>query len=168
MLRKIQESELRAPGARFAVVASEYNNRYVGPMVEAALAELEKAGAAQIDLVRVPGAFETPVVAARLARRTRPARYVAVICLGVILRGETAHAEHIGRGVTDALVRLQIELGVPMIHEVLLLENEAQAKARCLDPERNRGREAAQAAIRMARVMASLAETEGRSGAIEA
>jgi 6,7-dimethyl-8-ribityllumazine synthase len=81
----------------------------------------------------------------------------------VIIRGETEHAGLIGAAVSASLARLQIEHGVPVIHEVLLLENEAQARARCLGRRHNRGAEAAQTALEMARVMASL-ERKMRSG----
>jgi len=74
----------------------------------------------------------------------------------VIIRGETVHARQIGDAVSASLARLQIEHGVPVIHEVLLLENEAQARARCLGKTHNRGAEAAQTALQMALVMRSL------------
>jgi 6,7-dimethyl-8-ribityllumazine synthase len=165
MLKVIKAKKFRAGAASFAIVASLYNDRYVDSMLQAAKAELEAAGAKDVRVVRVPGAYEVPVVAARLARGGSPRasrfkRHVlppsAILCLGVILRGETVHAAHIGEAVSRALMEIQVRYEVPIIHEVLLLENEEQARARCLDPKRNRGREAAQTALAMAQVMAGL------------
>jgi len=158
-LKRVSQRKRRAGSSRFAIVASRYNARYVDAMVAGARLEFERAGAAAVEVVRVPGAFEIPVVAARLARRCQP-RYDAIVCLGVIIRGETSHAEQIGAGVTQALMRLQVEQLMPMIHEVLLLENREQAQARCLDPEHNRGVEAAQTALAMAGVMRRLGPLE--------
>ena len=138
----------------FAIVASKYNARYVDAMLHAAKAELKRAGAT-VRLIRVPGAYEIPVVAARLARTSWP-KLSGIICLGVILRGETVHAAHIGEAVSEALMQIQVQHEVPVIHEVLLLENEAQAKVRCLGKTHNRGTEAAQTALEMARVMAAI------------
>jgi 6,7-dimethyl-8-ribityllumazine synthase len=164
MLKTVQSKGFQAGKARFAVVASQYNARYVDSMAQAATEELERAGAKAIQVVRVPGAYEIPIVAMRLAsggsahasRMTRRAPFSAIICLGVILRGETTHAAHIGEAVSRALMEIQLETEVPVIHEVLLLENEEQARVRCLDPKHNRGREAAQTALAMAQVMANL------------
>ncbi len=158
MLKKVRTTGVpRADGTRFIIVASEYNALYVDSMLRAAQSELRAAGAKDVQVVRVPGAYEIPLIAARLARQTSEARQdAAIICLGVILRGETVHAAHIGEAVSSALMEIQLRYEVPVVHEVLLLENEAQARARCLDPKRNRGREAAQTALKMAGVMRGL------------
>ena len=153
MLKPFKKTKAGKSSGSFVIVASRYNARYVDGMLNAAVAELKRAGA-KVQIVRVPGAYEIPVVAAKLsALSSRPS---AIICLGVILRGETTHAQHIGEAVSDALMQIQVRHGVPVIHEVLLLENEKQATARCLNPKHNRGVEAAQTAMEMARVMASL------------
>jgi 6,7-dimethyl-8-ribityllumazine synthase len=154
MLKAIKSKTVRLSGGRFAIVASRYNARYVGSMLRAAKAELQRAKA-DVQVVRVPGAYEIPVVVKALARRESP-RLDAIICLGIILRGETTHAVHIGEAVSSALMQIQIEYEVPVVHEVLLLENEAQARKRCLDPRHNRGTEAAQTALQMAAVMRGL------------
>jgi 6,7-dimethyl-8-ribityllumazine synthase len=156
MLQTIQSKKTQSRGGNFAIVASRYNPRYVDAMLRAAKTELLRAGGT-VQIVRVPGAYEIPVVAAKLARQsTLNSQLSAIICLGVILRGATTHAQHIGEAVSNALVQIQIEYEVPVIHEVLLLENESQARERCLDKKHNRGTEAAQTALEMARVMKSL------------
>jgi 6,7-dimethyl-8-ribityllumazine synthase len=168
MLKPIKAKIFQARDGRFAIVASQYNASYVEAMLEAAKAELTGAGAKEVQVVRVPGAYEIPVVATRLARAGRAGTslkprsprgerpFSAIVCLGVILRGETVHAAHIGEAVSRALMKIQLRYEVPVIHEVLLLENEEQARVRCLDPKHNRGREAAQTALAMAEVMAKL------------
>lgn len=152
MLKKASKTKASGvAGTRVAIVASRYNARYVNSMLRAVKAELAKAKVAA-EVVRVPGAFEIPAVASALARRlTNPID--AILCLGVILRGETTHAENIAQAVTGALAQLQVEHSLPVIHEVLLLENVQQARERCLDARHNRGIEAARTAIEMTRVM---------------
>lgn len=169
MLKSVQRKSVRAGNARFAIVASKYNARYVDSMLDAAKAELTRAGAKHIHVVRVPGAYEIPLVAAELASARARSRAApdAIICLGVILRGETVHAAHIGEAVSRALMQIQINHGVPVIHEVLLLENEQQAKVRCLDKNHNRGAEAAQTALAMAEVMRELRAQGGTPAGIQ-
>jgi 6,7-dimethyl-8-ribityllumazine synthase len=153
MLKPVAQTKAGKTAGTFAIVASRYNARYVDGMLNSAARELKRSGA-KVQIVRVPGAYEIPVVAAKLAGADTPP--AAIICLGVILRGETTHAQHIGEAVSQALMQIQLQHGVPVIHEVLLLENKQQAEVRCLDPKHNRGVEAAQTALEMARVMASL------------
>jgi 6,7-dimethyl-8-ribityllumazine synthase len=154
MLRRTSQSKIRLDGGRFAIVASRYNTRYVDAMLRSAKAELLRSGAT-IRVVRVPGAYEIPVVAKRLARASQPP-LSGIICLGVILRGQTVHAAHIGDAVSRALMEIQLAHEVPVIHEVLLLENEEQARVRCLGKTHNRGMEAAQTALAMAALMKTL------------
>ena len=135
--------------ALIAIVASAYNAKYVDGMLTATLDTLTDSGVQKVELLRVPGAFEIPVIAAKLTRRKRQ-RPEAIICLGVILRGKTTHADHVGQTVSHQLAALSVETGVPVIHEVLLLENAAQARARCLTAKTNRGAEAAHTALAMA------------------
>ena len=158
MLQAIPARKIQSQRGTFAIVASKYNARYVDAMLRAARAEILRAGG-KVLVIRVPGAYEIPVVAARLARASRDkaaGSLAGIICLGVILRGATTHAQHIGEAVSNALVQIQLQHEVPVIHEVLLLENKQQAEERCLDQKHNRGMEAAQTALEMARVMAGL------------
>ena len=152
MLKPVKAKSVCAIGGTFAIIASKYNSRFVDAMLRAAKAEILRAGG-KVEILRVPGAYEIPVVAAKLARAQK---FSAILCLGVILRGATTHAQHIGEAVSNALVQIQIQHEVPVIHEVLLLENEQQAVERCRDEKHNRGTEAAQTALAMAAVMRSL------------
>jgi len=155
MLKAVKRTKARRVGGSFAIIASNYNARYVDAMLRAARKCLHDAGAEKVLVVRVPGAYEIPVVAARLARAHTPP-LSAIICLGVILRGATTHAQHIGEAVSNTLSQVQALHEIPIIHEVLLLENEQQARERCLSRDHNRGAEAAQTALEMARVMRTL------------
>jgi 6,7-dimethyl-8-ribityllumazine synthase len=155
MLKPVRKAKARQAGGNFAIVASRYNGRYVDAMLRAAQAELKRAGA-KVRVVRVPGAFEIPAVASRLAAQTPP--YAAVICFGVIFQGQTSHAQHIGWGITHALAQLQVQSRLPVIHAVFVFEQEEHARVRCLGAKHNRGREAAQTALAMAGVMRELGD----------
>jgi 6,7-dimethyl-8-ribityllumazine synthase len=130
-----------------AIIASLYNPTYVQGLLDAARAELEQlAPHAILTVYRVPGAFEIPVTTELVVKQTRPD---AVITFGVILRGSTEHADLVAAAVTDALQQIAVRHITPVIHEVLLLDNEQQAEERCLGTRINRGAEAAQTAINM-------------------
>ena len=154
MLKKVSRAKIKGRGGRFAIVASKYNARYVDVMLREATAILKRANAEEINVVRVPGAFEVPVVAGKLAKSVPS--YSAIICLGVILRGATVHAQSISDVVSFALGTIALQNELPVIHEVLLLENEEQARQRCLGKQHNRGAEAAQTALEMAQLMKTL------------
>jgi 6,7-dimethyl-8-ribityllumazine synthase len=146
----------RVAGERrhFAIVASQFNGRYVQGLVDHATRELKSlAPAAAVSLHQVPGAFEIPVVVRELALQKKAD---AILALGVILQGKTSHAQNLARSVTDGLQQIAIEQGIPVINAVLGLESEAQARARCLGSKINRGTEAARAAVEIAQVMANL------------
>jgi 6,7-dimethyl-8-ribityllumazine synthase len=154
MLTTIEAGRIKKTGGRFAIVASKYNSQYVDAMLRAAMTVLKKAKAEEIQVVRVPGAFEVPLVAAKVASGSPSPS--AVICLGVILRGATVHAQSISDVVSYALGTIALQTQVPIVHEVLLLENEQQARERCLRRKHNRGAEAALTAIEMSQLMMRL------------
>jgi len=139
---------------RFVIVSSKFNARYVQGLVDHATHEfLKKIPEADLACYQVPGAFEIPVIVQDMAANRRAD---AILAMGVILKGHTEHAENLGRSVTDALQHIALEHGVPVIHCVLSLDNEEQARERCLEESINRGREAARTAIEIANVMADL------------
>ncbi len=140
-----------------AIVASQYNTEFVEGLsahAQRELAVLLPDSSTQQFLA--PGAFEIPLIVQEIAER---GAFVAIIALGVIIKGETQHARLIAEAVTHSLLDLSLRHRVPIVHEVLLVENEAQARARCLDEASNRGTEAARIAVRM---IQSLAELKGR------
>jgi 6,7-dimethyl-8-ribityllumazine synthase len=138
----------------FIIVASQFNAPYVEGLVDHATKELRAlAPNANVSIERVPGAFEIPVVVRELALQEKAN---AVIACGVILKGKTDHAQNLSRSVTDALQRIAIGHGVPVINAVLSFDNETQARKRCLENKINRGTEAARAAVKIADVMSKL------------
>ena len=144
---------------RFDIVASRFNAQYVDGLIDHATEELRVlAPDAVICMHRVPGAFEIPVIVRELVSRESTD---AVIACGVILKGETNHAQNLSRSVTDALQRIAVEHGVPVINAVLSFDNEAQAHARCFENKINRGTEAARAAVEIANVLAHLRNKQG-------
>jgi 6,7-dimethyl-8-ribityllumazine synthase len=126
---------------RFTIVVADYHRKYADGMVGAAKKVLQ---AHRIEVVRVPGTFEVPLAVKRSLRK----RPDAVLALGLVWQGETPHAGLILESATDALMRMMLKSDVPILHHLVGVKTEAQARARCLG-RLNRGREAAQAALRM-------------------
>ena len=131
----------RSSKFHFALVVSEYNRDYTDALLVSAQAALDGH---ELKVIRVPGAYEIPLQVQRLARTKR---YAAVIALGVVWQGKTEHAREILRAVTDALMRVSLETDVPVLHHVLAVKTQAEARARCMGVKLNRGREAAEAAL---------------------
>lgn len=149
-----------ASGLRFAIIRSRFNEDVTKRLLEGALDALRVGGARDeaIDVVVVPGAFEIPPVASRLARSRR---YDALICLGAVIRGETPHFDYISTEVSRGIARVAYETGLPVIFGVLTTDTEEQADARSGKGGPNRGHEAAVSAIEMAHLMKRL---DARSG----
>ncbi len=147
-------------GARrsFALVASQYNPEYVQALVDHTAVELMRVlPSARLVLHQVPGAFEIPLVVQELAAKKENELDV-IIALGVILQGETDHADLLARTVTDALQQIALSQRLPIIHQVLTCKDEEQARMRCIDTKFNRGIEAARAAISMSHLLSQLRE----------
>jgi len=139
---------------RITVVASRYNEEFVQPMVIQALQEITLLEPlSKTEVVHAPGSFEIPFLTRQVIKLSKPD---AVICIGVIFQGETGHADLIAASVTEAICRISVETLTPVIHAVLLLRNEEQARERCLGNEKNRGIEAARAAVEILRVMRTI------------
>jgi 6,7-dimethyl-8-ribityllumazine synthase len=136
----------------YAVVASNFNQVYVDGLVAHFQEELGQILPGAVASVhRVPGAFEIPLMAQEIAAQ---GGVDAIVAFGVIIKGETAHADHLGSSITQALLDCSLRYRLPVIHEVLTVNSEEQAKARCLEKEINRGIEAARTAAAMVQTLA--------------
>ena len=144
-----------AQNARFAIVVSRYNESITGKLLDGALATLTEAGVADdfIVVAHVPGAWEIPLVAARLARG---GNYDAILCLGAVIKGETTHDEHINRQVSQSLGQLSLETGLPVLFGVLTCNTLEQAIHRSGGNVGNKGVECAQAALEMVDLLRKL------------
>ena len=146
---------LLAKGLKVAVVVSRFNSFLTEQLVKGAEDAFVRLGGASDDLtlVRVPGAYEMPLVAKRLAQKKGIA---AVVCLGAVVQGATAHAELINETTARAFSQIAMETGVPVTDGVVSAENLEQAVERCGTKQGNKGFAAMQAAIEMANVMKAL------------
>ncbi|MDH4154623.1 MAG: 6,7-dimethyl-8-ribityllumazine synthase [Nitrospira sp.] len=141
-----------AAGLRFGIVVARFNQRITGKLLRACTDTLAQCGVApnDIQVVRVPGAFEIPLVARTMARANR---FDAVICLGAVIRGDTPHFDYICEEVSRGIGQAALETEVPIIFGVLTTETVAQAEARADQTQFNRGGAAAESAIEMVKVM---------------
>ena len=155
------EGSLVAPdGSRFAIVASRFNETVVRRLVEGAQEALVRHGASadHVDTAWAPGAFELPLVAHRLAAT---GRYDAVICLGAVIRGATAHFEYVSGPVASGCSRVMLDTGVPVMFGVLTVDTLDQAWERAGTKAGNKGAEAAAGAIEMVSLLRSIEASGG-------
>jgi 6,7-dimethyl-8-ribityllumazine synthase len=140
---------------RFAIVVSRYNEHITAKLLTGAVETLRTAGipAEAIDVAWVPGAWELPLVAQRLANAQR---YAAVLCLGAVIKGETTHDEHINRQVSLSLGQIALASGVPVLFGVLTCNTVEQAIHRAGGNVGNKGTECAEAALEMVRLLGKL------------
>lgn len=148
-----------ASDGRFAVVVARFNQSITSRLLEGAVQTLTSRGVAEerIDVAWVPGAFEIPTVAGRLAAS---GRYAAVICLGAVIRGETTHDQHINRAVSIALTELGVRCGLPVIFGVLTCNTLEQAIARSGGQVATTGKDVAESKIGNKGVDCALAALE--------
>jgi 6,7-dimethyl-8-ribityllumazine synthase len=151
------EGDFATPPGRFAVVAARFNAAVVDALVAGALDALRRHGVADdaIDVVRVPGSFEIPLVAQRLAGSRR---YAAVVCLGAVIKGDTDHYDHVAGSATSGVAQAALATGVPVIFGVLTCDTLEQAVNRAGGKAGNKGFEAAVTAVEMVNLLRKFPE----------
>lgn len=150
------EGDLRAiEGTRYAIIASRWNARIVDALVAGARRELAGNGVAehQVDVIRVPGAWEIPLLAARLAQA---GKHAALLALGCVIRGDTRHYRQVADGCAEGLMRVQLDYRIPVLNGVLAVEDAADAEARAGGSHGNKGEEIALAAVELVNLLEAL------------
>ena len=155
----IHQGQLSAAGFRFALVASRWNDFITSRLVDAALDALERLGADEksVDLYKVPGSFEIPLLALKLATSKK---FDAVICLGTVIRGQTPHFEHIAGEVTKGIAQVGMQTGVPVVYGVITADTLEQAIDRAGAKAGNKGFDAAMVAVELVNLYANVNSDE--------
>src|ERR687893_3140702 len=158
------EGNLSAAGRSFGIVASRFNDFIVRRLLDGALDAIGRHGGdlASVDVIWVPGSFEIPVAAKRLALS---GRYDAVVCLGAVIRGATAHFDYVSNGAASGISSVGLEANLPVIFGVITTDTIEQAVERAGTKLGNKGFEAAVAAIEMANLMPRIRERSLEGGA---
>ncbi len=154
-MANIIEGSLKADGKKFAIIVARFNSFISEKLLEGALDTLVRSGALEADIVvvRVPGAFEIPLIAKKMATSQK---YDAIICLGVVIRGATPHFDVVVNEVSKGSAQVGLETGVPVLFGVLTTETIEQAIERSGTKAGNKGAEVAVAAIEMANLLVNL------------
>lgn len=149
------EGELDGAGLSLAIVVSRFNESVTAKLLAGAQEAVQRYGVAGHDVFWVPGSFEIPVVAKRLAGS---GRYHAIVCLGAVIRHETAHFEYVAGQAAEGIQRVALDTGVPCMFGVLTCDTDEQALDRAGGKHGNKGFEAVEAAIRVANLLRRLPE----------
>jgi 6,7-dimethyl-8-ribityllumazine synthase len=152
---KVVQGELQAKGLKFAVIVSRFNDFITGRLLDGAADALLRHGAKEedIDVIKVPGAFEIPLAAKKAASK---GAYNAIICLGTVIRGATPHFEYVAAEVSKGIASVSLETGVPIAFGVITSDTIEQAVERAGTKSGNKGFDAAMTAIEMAQVLKKL------------
>ncbi len=152
---KTIEGQLIAKGKKFAIVVSRFNDFISKRLLEGAIDTLLRHGAkeAEIEAVWVPGAFEIPVVANKIAKSKK---FDAVICIGAVIKGSTPHFEYVAGEAAKGVAKVSLDTGIPVIFGVITAENLEQAIERAGTKDGNKGRDAAISAIEMVNLLESI------------
>ena len=149
---RVLEAKLLAEGKKFALIMSRFNDFISEKLVAGALDGLRRSGAREedIDLVKVPGAFEIPLLAKKMAAKSR---YDAIICLGAVIRGATPHFDYVSAEVSKGIAAVSLEANIPVIFGILTTDTIEQAIERAGTKAGNKGWSAAMSAVEMANLM---------------
>lgn len=149
---------LDAKGLKLAILAARYNPKIMEGLLSGALGELKNLGLAEAEITvfRVPGAFELPYLAKKLASS---GNWDGLICLGTVIQGETKHFDYVCEGVTQGIMQAMLETLTPIAFGILTTDNESQAEARSSNDEHNKGREAARTVVEMVKLGQSIDKT---------
>ncbi|MDD5424416.1 MAG: 6,7-dimethyl-8-ribityllumazine synthase [Candidatus Omnitrophica bacterium] len=152
---KTIEGQLIAKGKKFAIVVSRFNDFISKRLLEGAIDTLLRHGAkeSEIEAIWVPGAFEIPVIANKVARSKK---YDAVLCLGAVIKGSTPHFEYVSSEAAKGVAKVSMDTGIPVIFGVITAENLEQAIERAGTKDGNKGRDAALSAIEMANLLENI------------
>jgi 6,7-dimethyl-8-ribityllumazine synthase len=152
---RIVEGELKAQGLKFAVVVSRFNDFITSRLLDGAIDALQRHGADKehIDVVKVPGSFEIPLIAKKLAEKKL---YDAIVCLGTVIRGATPHFDYVAAEVSKGIAAASLDTGIPMSFGIITADTIEQAVERAGSKAGNKGWDAALTAIEMAHVLKKL------------
>lgn len=160
MEAKIHNGKLDASGMRFAIVESRWNDLLTSKLTSGALESLDQLGAGKedVEIFRVPGSFEIPLAAKRVAET---GRFDAVICVGVVIRGETPHFDYVAGEAAKGISQAAMATNVPVLFGIVTADTVEQAMNRCGIKSGNKGYDAGMAAVEIASLLRGIGEAEG-------